>query len=85
MNIRLFLVIPAVVAMATLAGCGAGGSEAARKAAPAHVQMPSSEVCHQSAYIRERAPEGFCSETPDVKVDDDLSPLGGIRAYRLAP
>ena len=84
MNVRVFLIIPAAVAVAVLAGCGAGGSEAAKKAAPAHVQMPSTEVCHQSAYIRDRAPQGFCAESADVKVDDDLSPLGGIRAYRIA-
>ena len=83
MNIRVFLVIPAAVAVAVLAGCGAGVSEAAKKAAPAQIQMPSTEVCHQSEYIRERAPEGFCAESADVKVDDDLSPLGGVRAYRL--
>ena len=57
--------------------------ETARKAAPARVQMQSTEVCHAPAYIRERAPEGLCAESADVKVDDDLSPLGGIRAYRL--
>ncbi len=82
MNIRMLLIIPAVVAVAMLSGCGSGGSDAAKKAAPAHVQMPSTEVCHLSAYIRERAPEGFCEST-ELNLDDDLSPLGGIRAHRL--
>lgn len=84
MNVRVFFIIPAAVAMAALAGCGAGEGETATKAAPARVQMQSTEVCHAPAYIRERAPEGLCAESADVNVDDDLSPLGGIRAYRIA-
>ena len=83
MNVRVFLIIPVAVAVAALAGCGAEG-ETAKKAAPARVQMQSTEVCHAPAYIRQWAPEGLCAESADVKVDDDLSPLGGIRAYRIA-
>lgn len=81
MNTRVLLIIPAALAVAMLSGCGSGDSDAARKAAPAQLRMPSTEVCHAPAYIRERAPEGLCSETADAKVDDDLSPLGGAQAY----
>ena len=68
MNARAFLVIPAAVAVAVLAGCGqtegqsssGGGSESTQ------VRMPSTEICRAPAYIRDRAPEGFCGDTTDV-------------------
>jgi len=80
MNVRVFLIVPAVLAMGVLAGCGQTGVEsgADKGSGSTQVRMPSTEVCHASAYIREQAPEGLCTDSADVKeVDDNLSPLSG--------
>jgi hypothetical protein len=80
MNVRVFLIVPAVLAAGVLAGCGQTGVEsgAANGAGSAQVRMPSTDVCRASAYIRDRAPEGVCTDSADVTdVDDDLSPLSG--------
>ncbi|WP_448811165.1 hypothetical protein [Agromyces bauzanensis] len=70
MNVRAFLIVPAALAVAVLAGCGQGVSGTGA----AQVRMPSTAVCSAPDYIREQAPEGFCRT---VVVDDDLSPLAG--------
>ena len=79
MNVRAFLIAPAAVAVAVLAGCGqtgaTSGAGGGSGSGSTQVHMPSTEVCHAAAFIRERAPEGFCTETTEV--DDDLSPLTG--------
>ncbi|GAA1058569.1 hypothetical protein GCM10017608_35580 [Agromyces luteolus] len=75
MNGRAFLIAPAALAVAVLAGCGVTETVAGSGSGSgsAKVQMPSTEVCHAAAWIRERAPEGVCeSEAPEVA--DDLSP-----------
>ncbi|WP_159605707.1 hypothetical protein [Agromyces humi] len=84
MNVRAFLIAPAVVAVAVLAGCGlTDGTDA--KAGSARVGIHSSEVCHAPAYIRDRAPAGVCSDADaetdadEPEVVDDLSPLQGDR------
>ena len=65
MNVRVILIIPAALVVAALTGCGGGGSDAAKDGSPAQLRMPSTEVCHAPAYIRERAPEGVCTDTAD--------------------
>ncbi|WP_448006109.1 hypothetical protein [Agromyces bauzanensis] len=70
MNARTFLIIPAALAVAVLAGCGQGVAGAGS----AQVRMPSTAVCSAPDYIREQAPDGVC--TVEV-VDDDRSPLAG--------
>ncbi|MFB6612239.1 hypothetical protein ACFCVO_18085 [Agromyces sp. NPDC056379] len=89
MNARAFLIIPAVLTLGVLAGCGQtdGGTGGGAGDGSTRVKMGSTEVCHMAAYIRERAPEGLCDgagnapATEDVEgavvVDDDLSPLRG--------
>ena len=87
MNARAFLIIPAVLAMGVLAGCGQTDGGAGAGSGTTSVKMPSTEVCHMAAYIREQAPEGLCTDAGDapatedvegaVVVDDDLSPLSG--------
>ncbi|MDQ0893479.1 hypothetical protein [Agromyces ramosus] len=81
MNARAFLVLPAAVAVAVLAGCGLtdGGSDNGKGSGSNHVRLPSSEVCQSSAWIRDRLPDGLCSGTSETPVDDDLSPLQGDR------
>lgn len=77
MNARAFLIIPAVLTLGVLAGCGQtdGGTGGGAGDGSTRVKMGSTEVCHMAAYIRERAPEGLC--TPPVVVDDDISPTNG--------
>ncbi|AWB96360.1 hypothetical protein DCE93_12460 [Agromyces badenianii] len=75
MNVRAFLVVPAVLAVGVLAGCGQTDGGAGAGAGSTQVKMSSTEVCHLPAYIRDRAPEGLCTETEVV--DDDLSPTTG--------
>lgn len=75
MNARAFLIVPAVLAVGVLAGCGQTGVESGAAKGSAQVRMPSTDVCHASAYIRERAPEGLCIDVNEV--DDYLSPLSG--------
>ncbi|WP_156401864.1 hypothetical protein [Agromyces sp. Soil535] len=78
MNVRVFLIVPAALAVSVLAGCGGGESDAAKGSGSTKVRMSSTEVCHASAYIREHAPEGLCTDSADVtEVEDDLSPLRG--------
>ncbi|MGH3705760.1 MAG: hypothetical protein ACRDT9_14090 [Agromyces sp.] len=89
MNARAFLIIPAVLTLGVLAGCGQtdGGAGGGAGDGSARVKMGSTEVCHMAAYIREQAPEGLCTDAADapatddvegaVVVDDDLSPLSG--------
>ena len=62
MDVRAFLIIPAAVVVAVLAGCGQTGasSGAGAGSGAAHVKAPSTWVCSAPAYIRERAPEGVC-------------------------
>ena len=82
MNVRAFLVVPAALAVAVLAGCGqtdGGSSGKGGDSGSARIGLLSTEVCHAPAYIRERAPEGFCSDTDETPVDDNLSPLQGDR------
>ena len=76
MNVRAFLIVPAVLAVGVLAGCGQTGDGASgdgQGSGSARVRIPSSEVCNSAAWIRERAPEGLCTTTETV--DDYLSPL----------
>lgn len=70
MNVRAFLIVPAAVAVAVLAGCGQGvaGTGAVQ------VRMPSTAACSAPDYIRDRAPEALCRT---AVVDDDLSPSSG--------
>lgn len=77
MNVHVFLIVPAVLAVGVLAGCGQTGVEsgAGKGSGSAQVRMPSTDVCHASAYIRNHAPEGFCADVNEV--DDYLSPLSG--------
>ena len=79
MNGRAILIVPAVLAMAVLAGCGVteSGSAGGSGSGSTRIQMPSTEVCHLPAWIRERAPEGVC--TSPEPVDDYLSPLKPAR------
>ncbi|RZS64502.1 hypothetical protein EV187_2889 [Agromyces ramosus] len=84
MNVRVFLVVPAVLAVGILAGCGqtGGDSGSGSGSGSAHLKAPSTWVCSAPAYIRERAPEGFCDSTDQGSsssdtVNDDLSPLRG--------
>lgn len=70
MNVRAFLIAPAVLAVAILAGCGQG----VPGAGAAQVRMPSTAACSAPDYIRDRAPADLCRT---VVVDDDLSPLSG--------
>jgi hypothetical protein len=73
-------IVPAVLAVGVLAGCGQTGVEsgAAKGTGSAQVRMPSTEVCHASAYIREQAPEVRCTDSAAVKeADDDCYHLGG--------
>jgi hypothetical protein len=71
MNVRAFLVVPAALAVAVLAGCGQTGGESG--SGSAQLRMPSTWACSAPAYIREQAPEGLCSHA-ETQVDDDLSP-----------
>ena len=81
MNVRAFLVVPAALAVAVLAGCGQtdGGSGSGIGSGSSQVRMPSTDVCHAPAWIREQAPEGLCSDANETQVVDDLSPLHGDR------
>ena len=80
MNVRAFLVIPAALAVAVLAGCGlTDGSSKDNGAGSARVGVDTSEVCKGPAFIRDRAPEGFCDGAEEADVVDDLSPLQGDR------
>jgi hypothetical protein len=76
MNARALLLVPAAVVVAVLAGCGQtdGGTLTERGSGSVQFRFPSTEICNQSEYIRERAPEGVCER---ATVDDDLSPLNG--------
>jgi hypothetical protein len=76
MNVRAFLVLPATLALAVLAGCGVSEGETGDGpgTGSARVRMPSTEVCHGPAWIRERAPEGVCSMKTE-RLEDNLSPL----------
>ncbi|WP_173923372.1 hypothetical protein [Agromyces sp. Marseille-P2726] len=76
MNARALLLVPAAVVVAVLAGCGQtdGNSLSERGSGSVEFRFPSTEICNQSSYIRERAPEGLCEQTT---VDDDLSPTSG--------
>ena len=80
MNVRAFLVVPAALAVAVLAGCGLndGGSKDSGSGS-ARVEMHSTEVCNAPSFIRNRAPEGLCSDAGHTDVVDDLSPLQGDR------
>ena len=80
MNVRPFLVVPAALAVAVLVGCGLndGGSKDSGSGS-ARVGIHSTEVCNAPSYIRDRAPEGLCSDAEEVEVVDDLSPLQGDR------
>ncbi|KRC61041.1 hypothetical protein ASE14_08810 [Agromyces sp. Root81] len=76
MNARAFLIIPAVLAMGVLAGCGLTDSGAAGAGTGSvKVQVPSTEICHAPSYMRKRIPEGFCTSIRDT--DDYLSPTSG--------
>ena len=77
MNVRAFLVVPAAVAVAVLAGCGQtdGGSSIGSGSGTAQVRLPSTELCHAPAYMRKRVPEGLCVDVNETQVVDDLSPL----------
>ena len=77
MNVRAFLVVPAALAVAVLAGCGQtdGGSGTGSGSGSAQVRLPSTEACHAPAYIRKRVPEGLCVDLNQTQVIDDLSPL----------
>jgi hypothetical protein len=89
MDVRAFLIIPAAVVVAVLAGCGQTGaaSGAGAGSGAAHVKAPSTWVCSAPAYIRERAPEGACDSVDGngadgdgadtTTVDDDVSPSTG--------
>ncbi|SIN89444.1 hypothetical protein [Agromyces cerinus] len=87
MNARAFLIVPAVLVLGVLAGCGQTDGGAGAGTGTTRVKMPSTEVCHMAGYIRDRAPEGLCDDAGDapatesvegaVVVDDDLSPLSG--------
>ena len=80
MNVRAFLVLPAAVAVAVLAGCGqTDGGSSGSGSGSARIGLRSTEVCHAPAYIRDRAPEGLCSDADEKLVDDYLSPLQGDR------
>lgn len=70
MNARTFLIVPAALAVAVLAGCGQGLTEVGS----AQVRMPSTAVCSAPHDIRDRAPEGVC--TVEV-VDDEHARLSG--------
>ena len=70
MNARTFLLAPAALAVALLAGCGQGLTGVGS----AEVRMPSTAVCSAPDYIRDRAPEGVC--TVGV-VDDEHERLSG--------
>ena len=76
MNVRAFVIVPAALALGVLAGCGSteGGSGDPAGSGSARIQMPSTEVCHLPAWIRDRAPEGVCTPS-EPPVDDYLSPL----------
>lgn len=79
MNVRAFLVVPAALAVAVLAGCGQtdGGSNTGSGSGSAHVRLPSTEACHAPAYIRKQVPEGLCVDVNQTQVIDDLSPSAG--------
>ncbi|MDQ2661030.1 MAG: hypothetical protein M3Y52_04065 [Actinomycetota bacterium] len=80
MNVRAFLIVPAAIAVAVLAGCGQadGGSKngSGSGSGSARVSAPSSEVCNAPAWIRDRAPEGLCTDG-EAPVADNLSPIHG--------
>lgn len=80
MNARAFLAVPAALALALLAGCGVSEGETGDgpRTGSGQVRMPSTEVCKEPAWIRERAPEGFCT-APTGPVEDNLSPLKPAR------
>ena len=80
MNARAFLAVPAALALVMLAGCGVSERESgdAPGSGSGQVRMPSTEVCNGPAWIRDRAPEGLCTE-PTGPVEDDLSPLKPAR------
>ena len=77
MNARAFLIVPAAIAVAVLAGCGQadGGSNTGKGggSGSARVSVPSSEVCNAPAWIRDSAPEGLCTDGV-APVADNLSP-----------
>ncbi|WP_198169763.1 hypothetical protein [Agromyces laixinhei] len=73
MHIRTFLIIPAALVVAVLAGCGQGQASGVRSGSERQF-VPSSSVCYEPWYIRQHAPDGLCAETTVV---DDRSPLGG--------
>jgi hypothetical protein len=52
--------VPLVAAALLLTGCQLTAGEAS-DGSTQRVFMPSTEVCHAPAYIRERAPEGVCT------------------------
>jgi hypothetical protein len=81
MNVRAFLVVPAALAVAVLAGCGQtdGVSNIGSGSGAAQVRMPSTELCHAPDYMRKRVPEGLCVDVNETQVVDDLSPLHGDR------
>jgi hypothetical protein len=56
--------LPLVATALLLSGCGLTAADAG-KTSTDRVFMPSTEVCHSAAYIRERAPEGVC-DTRDL-------------------
>ena len=77
MNVRAFLVVPAVLAVGVLAGCGqTEGASSGSGSGSTQVRMPSTEVCHLPPYVRKHAPEGLCIDANET-VDDNLSPLTG--------
>lgn len=88
MNARILLVVPVALGVGLLSACGGGvpGEGEGAGSGGNQVKMPAS-VCAESAYIRDRMPEGYCDGTdsrttprpaPSLPpADDDLSPLTG--------
>ena len=79
MNARaLLLVVPAALAVGLLAGCGQTEDGSVTRSGSSQVKMPSTEVCTLPTYVRKHAPEGLCTESPEVwQVDDYVSPVTG--------
>lgn len=56
----------------TLIGCNST-SEEAKVSTVEKIRPLNTEVCNATSWIRERAPAGLCTSTPDV--DDEMSLL----------
>jgi hypothetical protein len=74
MKLRTFLIVPAALAVAVLAGCGQGTASGSGVGSGAQLNLPSTAVCSAPDYVRDHAPAGLCAEVP---LDDNLSPLEG--------